>query len=976
MSDSFDYSGGYDGGFGMLSGVTPEQQVDVLHKVISKLGDTWIGRLATSTLAPGRAAMGQYETTPATPGILTDEDVARSQLNNRAMYDQAGDLGNLAVSGGIPKVALEGVGGMSKSTFGSIAGAGHNGGPPMEPPAGANPGGFYSAAGKAVQGAPFKTPQTAEQWAAWLRNQPGVKPEELESLGLLPDKLNPALPERLDKQQLTGLVEGNTPKFNPIVRGETPRLTEEELRAARPRAFDVLARHNIEPMVNPDEPNTLGFFDGNDILSHDDIVHGDEHPNEVANAVAAIQRSFERGNDNGIPTQYDAYAGTRDGDSSIRDPNYRETIYQLDRRPRDSVGPDDIAAEKYKKSWDDVSAKITAQRERVEAARRANSTAFADEQWNLQQLEKVRDHIHSRMVDDTFARKPYWQNRGMTADSDAIMQRAQEGHENQSLPGTYPGPWDEMTATYRNGTYDQAREAMNPLPNVPYHYELPHFAAEQNGLYHLRHTEGRVGGWTPEKFADVERRIVEATHGKIDADPEYINEIGQMRYENTLQPNPATGDYAYWQELPEAEKQKWREHAINDLQQDYAGDLASGSPALAVRKGLITPEEAADFSRHMNWQNEYASEPGLPSLNSHHLEEVQSDWLQRGRERGFQQPVKPIDTSKWRAVTERNNEFTGQREVRVFDENGEMVGHRAGTSLSDAEIIRNFAQRREDQQNERAVPDAPFKTKWHELALKQAILDAVKNGKDAVSWWPGQVHAERYGFDRHVSEMRYDPSAQELKVLPRTGQRAGSWQTHNIAPDRLPEYVGPEIAEKLTQPLEGRGGEVDRVTRDYQKFLNDNDLPQRDVDELIAEMNVHAYMTRKYGDPNDPFVQKYDRLREFSRRFEAAGDVHRGLPYNSVKGDELKFSDERAKGMRGFYDTMLPRAANSLFKKYGAKVEQDTVTTPRGSANAHILRITPKLRETVQNEGLPLFQAGVPLPSLLNGGRDDQQPAN
>jgi hypothetical protein len=116
------------------------------------------------------------------------------------------------------------------------------------------------------------------------------------------------------------------------------------------------------------------------------------------------------------------------------------------------------------------------------------------------------------------------------------------------------------------------------------------------------------------------------------------------------------------------------------------------------------------------------------------------------------------------------------------------------------------------------------------------------------------------------------------------------------------------------------------------------------------------------------------------------------------QGVDLQVGGE---GMRGFYDDMLPRIANRLYKRDGARVSDGSLpaTTghtdgqlraallgemPREIVNAlspqelrrvaqehdidaggpgpriHILRITPAMRERVLREGQPLFSAGVP----------------
>jgi uncharacterized protein YdaL len=48
------------------------------------------------------------------------------------------------------------------------------------------------------------------------------------------------------------------------------------------------------------------------------------------------------------------------------------------------------------------------------------------------------------------------------------------------------------------------------------------------------------------------------------------------------------------------------------------------------------------------------------------------------------------------------------------------------------------------------VPDAPFKTSWHELSLKRAIQEAAEKGYDQIAFTTGKTQAERYDLSKQV----------------------------------------------------------------------------------------------------------------------------------------------------------------------------------------------------------------------------------
>src|SRR3990167_7129901 len=76
---------------------------------------------------------------------------------------------------------------------------------------------FFSAVSKAVETSPIKTGQ-AQQWEGWLKNQPGIKQEELDWIGLndwLKTQKGPVI-----KQQVSDFLKANQVEVQEIVKGE------------------------------------------------------------------------------------------------------------------------------------------------------------------------------------------------------------------------------------------------------------------------------------------------------------------------------------------------------------------------------------------------------------------------------------------------------------------------------------------------------------------------------------------------------------------------------------------------------------------------------------------------------------------------------------------------------------------------------------------------------------------------------------
>lgn len=113
---------------------------------------------------------------------------------------------------------------------------------------------------------------------------------------------------------------------------------------------------------------------------------------------------------------------------------------------------------------------------------------------------------------------------------------------------------------------------------------------------------------------------------------------------------------------------------------------------------------------------------GRPML---HIEEIQSDWQQAGRKFGYKGRSDAEIHAEHRALT------------REFDSSG-VAGSPRGREIVDR--LRELTD--ELRSNIRAVPNAPFKTTWPELAIKRMIRWAADNGYSRISWSNGELAAQ------------------------------------------------------------------------------------------------------------------------------------------------------------------------------------------------------------------------------------------
>src|ERR1019366_4855302 len=207
------------------------------------------------------------------------------------------------------------------------------------------------------------------------------------------------------------------------------------------------------------------------------------------------------------------------------------------------------------------------------------------------------------------------------------------------------------------------------------------------------------------------------------------------------------------------------ENKINELNSKYGEGF--------FNKNKMTPQEKSDLLLLHSRAGNGAGDPALNYKSSHwdepnviahirmndrnvegkdalHIEEIQSDLHQQGREKGYK--LSTEDEEKL------NPEFLKIDDKIVASGDEEIMGNpdinKAVKMAVDRKIITpdeaKTYLRVADSQKMGAVPDAPFKKTWLDLALKRVIREAAESGKDRISWTPGEAQAARYDLSKQV----------------------------------------------------------------------------------------------------------------------------------------------------------------------------------------------------------------------------------
>ena len=247
------------------------------------------------------------------------------------------------------------------------------------------------------------------------------------------------------------------------------------------------------------------------------------------------------------------------------------------------------------------------------------------------------------------------------------------------------------------------------------------------------------------------------------------------------------------------------------------GDEPEWSQLTPVRQQEIMnsmPTEAKNYSALPEYRSSHFDEPNILAhmrVNDRIdadgkkmllVEEIQSDWHQAGREKGYQNKSgiygEKVTPEEYKRGVELQNQQRNQSEPLTPSEQ---------TELSD------IMTRHEASIVGARVPDAPFKDTWYQLALKRLTKYAADNGYERIGLTTGKQQASRFDLSKQVDEIavpmvnsdgsrsvRIDPtSGTSIKLMVDdkgivTGYGAGSTQ---FSGKKLSEVIGKDIAEKV-----------------------------------------------------------------------------------------------------------------------------------------------------------------------------------
>jgi hypothetical protein len=297
-----------------------------------------------------------------------------------------------------------------------------------------------------------------------------------------------------------------------------------------------------------------------------------------------------------------------------------------------------------------------------------------------------------------------------------------------------------------------------------------------------------------------------------------LTEISDTERDNLLRDRIETSGYDSWDEVPSRKIRQWNEEIDEDLEKFGDYRTAGGQNYREIL--LKLPKLDTKDGDNNYWSTHFLQDPnvlahmrvqdrkGPNGEKILHVEEIQSDWHQAGRKKGYKpddyiEQSNALDREFFNLVAKRAELKDEAQRLGYFGEGSQALTEEANSITPK---LMKLQEQRDNLQSviNYGVPEAPFKKNWHELAMKRLLNYAAENGYDSIAITPGAEQAKRY--PRQV---------ESEKIAQEQGMKGFYDQ---ILPSYLNTFGKPYGAQVEQMPIDVGGFKVNR---------DSNELPFR-----------------------------------------------------------------------------------------------------------------------------------------------------
>jgi hypothetical protein len=191
------------------------------------------------------------------------------------------------------------------------------------------------------------------------------------------------------------------------------------------------------------------------------------------------------------------------------------------------------------------------------------------------------------------------------------------------------------------------------------------------------------------------------------------------------------------------------------------------------------------------------------------VEEIQSDWGQEGKKKGFVQPMTPAKEARiadLEAEVKAISDSWGGLPALLRASKDDPAAQAARAKQS--ELRAEIAKIQESAgivpsggvKQGLAVPAAPFVTKtegWLNLALKRVMVMAAEGGYDKVAFVTGEQSADRYDLSKQVDSISWMHTRDGRYDIEADTGRGEPIVRKGLTADELADTVGKDVAQRI-----------------------------------------------------------------------------------------------------------------------------------------------------------------------------------
>lgn len=287
------------------------------------------------------------------------------------------------------------------------------------------------------------------------------------------------------------------------------------------------------------------------------------------------------------------------------------------------------------------------------------------------------------------------------------------------------------------------------------------------------------------------------------------------------------------------------------------------------------------------------------------VEEVQSDWHQSGRKKGYNTPE-----VRQRLLDERKKLLDQKDYYAKLAEPYAVQGKDSPTEIVDGwTMAANRLQELQTIENRmgNAVPDAPFKGNWHELAMKRAIQLAAEGGYERIAFTTGKTQAARFDLSKEINYLELNKNTTgngkpfTLRAFKENSNQ-GTLLNQAVDESELEDLIGKDLSKKL----------IEQTPTEY------GDRALSGVDLQVGGEGMSGFYDNILPKFLDKYAKKWD-----AKTGMTSIEVGKGKPTNYANFSEYE------------------KAPN------------------KSNEPVHYIDITPKMRESVVTKGQPMFSIGA-----------------